>query len=83
LLANSLKQIRHNPNLRKNPCFLPHFQHRFTFRVENFGFFFDLATTDVFAIYFTDSNLMLNFRQRRISLWLKCESTKNYKLLFE
>lgn len=33
-------------------CLRPHFQHLFTFRVENLGFFFALANTDFFAIKF-------------------------------
>ncbi len=32
------------------PRFRPHLKQRITARVENFGFFCDLATTDLFAI---------------------------------
>lgn len=52
-MASSRKQIRHKLNLRIYPCFRPHFQHRFTSRVENFGVFADLASADFFAIELT------------------------------
>ncbi len=48
--ANSRKQIRHRPKSRMYPCLRPHLKHRFTVRVENFGFFNDRAITDFFAI---------------------------------
>jgi len=42
-LANSLKQIRHNPNFLIYPLFLPHLKQRLTIRLLNFGFLFDFA----------------------------------------
>jgi hypothetical protein len=51
LLASSRKQIRQTSNRRRYPLFLPHFQQRLTIRVENLGFFFALASVDVFAIF--------------------------------
>ncbi|OGI58285.1 hypothetical protein A3C60_02120 [Candidatus Nomurabacteria bacterium RIFCSPHIGHO2_02_FULL_37_45] len=50
-LANSLKQIRQIPKSLIKAFPRPQRKHRFLARVENFGFFFDLAITDVFAIY--------------------------------
>ena len=50
-LASSRKQIRHKLKSRIKPCRRPQRKHRFTFRVENFGFFFDLAMTEVLAIW--------------------------------
>lgn len=49
-LANSLKQMRHNLNLRINPRRLPHFQQRRTIRVINFGFLLDFAICACVAI---------------------------------
>ena len=49
-LANSRKQMRHNPKRRKKPCARPHFQQRRTMRVENFGLRFDFAICDSVAI---------------------------------
>lgn len=51
LLASSRKQIRQRSNWRKYPCLRPHFQHRLTMRVENFGVLSALAAVDVFAIW--------------------------------
>jgi hypothetical protein len=48
--ANSLKQIRHIPKSLIKALPLPQRKQRFFARVENFGVFFDLAITDVFAI---------------------------------
>jgi len=50
LLAASLKQIRHKPNLRIYPCFLPQEKQRRTTRDLNFGVFFDLAICACVAI---------------------------------
>lgn len=49
-VANSLKQIRHKPKSLIYPWRRPQRKHRLTIRVENFGFFFALAITDVFAM---------------------------------
>jgi hypothetical protein len=49
-LASSLKQILQRPKSRMNALPRPHLKHRFVARVENFGFFAALASTDVFAI---------------------------------
>jgi len=49
-LASSRKQILHNRNFLINPRFLPHFQHRRTIRVLNFGFLFDFAICPFVAI---------------------------------
>jgi len=48
--ANSLKQILHNSKSLKYPLLRPHLKQRLTMRVEYFGFFFDLAITDSFAM---------------------------------
>ena len=50
VLASSRKHILHISKARIYPCFLPHLQQRLTIRVENFGFFLALASTDFFAI---------------------------------
>jgi hypothetical protein len=49
--ANSRKQIRQRSKSLMYPCFLPQRKQRLTTRDLNFGVFFDLAITDVFAIY--------------------------------
>jgi hypothetical protein len=51
-LAISLKQILHTPNLLKKPRDLPHFQHRLTILVENFGFFNDFEICACVAIIY-------------------------------
>ncbi|OGZ45917.1 MAG: hypothetical protein A3J54_02830 [Candidatus Ryanbacteria bacterium RIFCSPHIGHO2_02_FULL_45_13b] len=61
LTANSRKQIRHKSNARIYPRFRPHRKHLRTTRVINFGFFFDLAFVDVFAIFVTGVNGNLFF----------------------
>jgi hypothetical protein len=50
-LASSLKQIRQRSKSLIYDLFLPHLKHLLTIFVENFGVFFDLAITDVFAIF--------------------------------
>lgn len=50
-LANSLKQMRQRSKSLMYDRLLPHLKQRETVRVENLGFFFDLAMTDVLAIY--------------------------------
>ncbi|OGD32145.1 hypothetical protein A3C91_03285 [Candidatus Azambacteria bacterium RIFCSPHIGHO2_02_FULL_52_12] len=46
----SRKQILHRSNAPMYPRFLPQRKQRFTFRVENFGVFFDLAMVDVLGM---------------------------------
>ncbi|KKT90885.1 MAG: hypothetical protein UW92_C0023G0010 [Candidatus Jorgensenbacteria bacterium GW2011_GWA2_45_13] len=58
LLASSRKQILHILKSRIYPLFLPQRKQRRTMRVENFGFFLDLAITDVFAIVVNTLNLV-------------------------
>lgn len=48
--AISLKQIRHSPKSLIYPFPLPHLKQRCTTRVLYFGFLFDRAITDFFAI---------------------------------
>lgn len=50
LFAISLKQMRHSFTLPMKNRERPHATHRFTVRVENFGFFSDRAIADFFAI---------------------------------
>src|ERR1017187_10266908 len=50
-LANSRKQMRQRSKSRIYPFLRPQRKQRRTTRDLNFGFFFDLAMTDVFAIY--------------------------------
>ena len=50
-LAYSLKQMRQSPKSRIKPCLRPHLKQRRTIRVLNFGFFFERAITDVFAMF--------------------------------
>ncbi|KKP85427.1 MAG: hypothetical protein UR88_C0018G0008 [Candidatus Nomurabacteria bacterium GW2011_GWA1_35_8] len=49
--AVSLKQILQIPKSLIYPRFLPHLKQRRTMRVEYFGFFLDLAITDVLAMF--------------------------------
>jgi hypothetical protein len=60
VLANSLKQILQISKLRIYPCFLPHLQHLLTILVENFGFFFALASTDFFAMFVCEARAATN-----------------------
>ncbi|OGZ44158.1 MAG: hypothetical protein A3J55_04100 [Candidatus Ryanbacteria bacterium RIFCSPHIGHO2_02_FULL_45_17b] len=53
--ANSRKQILHKSNGRIYPRLRPHRKHLRTTRVVNFGFFFDLAFVDVFAIVLSNN----------------------------
>jgi len=48
--ASSRKQMRHKSNARMYPRLRLQRKHLRTTRVTNFGFFFDLAVVDVFAI---------------------------------
>ncbi|OHA32223.1 MAG: hypothetical protein A2928_01050 [Candidatus Taylorbacteria bacterium RIFCSPLOWO2_01_FULL_45_15b] len=48
--ANSLKQILHKSKSLIYPRFLPQRKQRRTIRELNFGFFFERAITEVFAI---------------------------------
>jgi hypothetical protein len=50
--ARPRKHRRHNPNLRIYARDRPQILQRFFWRVENFGFLFDLAMLDVLAIFF-------------------------------
>jgi len=50
LFAFSRKQIRHKPNFLIYPLFLPQLKQRLTILVLNFGFLFDFAICDFFAI---------------------------------
>jgi hypothetical protein len=50
LLASSLKQIRHKPNIRMYPCVRPQRQHRLMVRLVNLGFLFALTIKAVRAI---------------------------------
>ncbi|TSC80812.1 MAG: hypothetical protein G01um101429_121 [Parcubacteria group bacterium Gr01-1014_29] len=55
--ASSRKQMRQRSKARIYPRLRPQRKQRRTSRVTNFGFFFDLATTDVFAIILGARNL--------------------------
>src|SRR5450759_1096557 len=48
--ANSRRQMRHRPNLRKYPRGLPHLLQRWYARLENFAGRFAFAIIDFFAI---------------------------------
>ena len=50
LLANSLKQILHNPKSLIKPLLLPHLKHLRINREENFGFLFAFAICEAFAM---------------------------------
>jgi hypothetical protein len=50
LLANSRKQMRHNPKALINPLRRPHLKQRRMTLLENLGFFRTFAFCEVFAI---------------------------------